>query len=150
MRVRKGGGRFSYVKVNVDPLSDAALRESRYPITEAGIATVLARLVERIEDDMAADPLARNTQVQFFENAKVGGRRCSAIHVRHAQSEPGLVFHLAKVYVDDELHVPIRIEGYDWPEADEKPPVLLEEYTFMHLRLNGGLSEADFNAALLD
>lgn len=144
LRARKGGGRFSYVQVNVDPTSDAALRESLHPITEIGISSLIRRLVERIEDDMIADPTGKNTQVQFFQNAKVSGRECTHIRVRHPVAQPGLTFFLADVYVDDQLHVPIRIEGYDWPESDSSKPALLEEYTFTDLRLNVGLTDADF------
>lgn len=147
MRVRKGGGRFSYIKVSVDPMSDAAMGESRYPITEIGIASVIERLIVRIEDDMAADPEAKDTQVRFFKGAKVNGRFCTHICVEHPRALPGLDFFRANVYVDDQLHVPIRIEGYDWPETTDEPPPLLEEYTFTKLRLNVGLSDAEFSPA---
>jgi hypothetical protein len=105
---------------------------------------VVRRLVERIEDDIEADPDGNNTEVQFFRNSRVGGRECTQVRVRHPVSQPGLVYHLANVYVDNQLHVPIRIDGYDWPDGDGEQPELLEEYTFMKLRLNVGLTDADF------
>jgi hypothetical protein len=144
LRARKGGSRFSYVQVNVEPTSDAALRESLHPITDIGISSVLRRLVERIEDDIAADPNGENTEVKFFRDAKVGGRQCTHVRVRHPQRQSGLGFFLANVFVDDQLHVPIRIDGYDWPDSPSEEPDLLEEYTFTKLRLNVGLSDADF------
>ncbi len=144
IRVRKGGGRFSYVQVNVDPTSSAALRESLYPITDVGISSVLRRLVERIEDDMVADPTGMNTRVQFYQHARVSGRECTHVRVLHPKRLPGFVFYLANVYVDNELHVPIRIEGHDWPASGSEAPELLEEYTFTKLRLNVGLTDADF------
>ena len=75
------------------------------------------------------------------------------MHAR-AGGSPGarahLTFHIAEVYVDDELHVPIRVEGYDWPESGSSDPVLLEEYSFTRLRLNVGLKDSDFSPALVE
>jgi hypothetical protein len=144
IRARKGIGRFASIEVNVDPSSDTAQRESLYPITDIGISSVVRRLVERIEDDMEADPEGANTEVTFFRNSRVSGRECTHVRVRHPVPQPGLVYHLANVYVDNQLHVPIRIDGYDWPDADGEQPDVLEEYTFTKLRLNVGLTDADF------
>ncbi len=58
-------------------------------------------------------------------------------------------FHLARIYVDDKLQVPVRYEAYDWPETEGGSPLLMEEYTFLDLKLNVGLSQADFRRANL-
>ncbi len=59
-------------------------------------------------------------------------------------------FHKASLYVDDKLHVPIRLVVYDWPASDGKKPSLMEEYTYVNLKLNVGLSDADFSESKLD
>jgi hypothetical protein len=150
MLVRNGGKRFSYVTVRLAPGSDAALRESRYPITELSLETVARRMIDKARDDIRYDPSCRNTQVQFFRDAHVDGRKCTRIHVLHPIRDPNFSFHIANVYIDDLLHVPIRVEGYDWPEAGTSDPTLLEEYTFTHLRLNLGLKDTDFAASLIE
>jgi hypothetical protein len=106
------------------------------------------RIIDKVEADMRADPTGENTQVTFFLGAKVNGRVCTHFHVTHPQRAEGLSFYMASVYVDDDLQVPIRIEGYDWPE-DSGDPVLLEEYTFTHLQLNVGLTDASFATSLV-
>jgi hypothetical protein len=150
MLVRNGGKRFSYVTVRLTPTSEAALRESRYPITEMSLEKVAHRMIDKVEEDMRYDPAGANTAVTFFRNAKVEGRPCTRIQVVHPQRGEGLSFHLANVYVDDELHVPVRVEGYDWPAAGATEPPLLEEYSFTRLRLNVGLGNADFAPSLIE
>ena len=58
-------------------------------------------------------------------------------------------FSSADVYVDDELHVPIRLEAYAWPLRPNGPAQLLFEYTYEDLQINVGLTSADFQPSLL-
>jgi Protein of unknown function (DUF1571) len=145
MLVRKGGPRFGHVVVNIAPTSDAALRESRYPITELGLSNVVRRLLEQAKLDMIADPEAKNTEVVFYRNAKIDSRTCTHIRVTHSKEDDVFTFHQANIYVDDELNVPLRVETYLWPKKEGEPPVLLEEYTYMKLKLNVGLTDDDFS-----
>lgn len=147
--VRNGGQRFNYVTVRIAPDSDAVKREANYPITELGLSNVVSRLIEQVQDDIEADPEAKNTEVSFFSGAKIDDRPCTHIRVTHDKESPALDFHLANVYVDDELKVPIRVEGYGWPKNDGDKPPLLEEYTYTRLKLNVGLTDADFDLKLI-
>lgn len=149
MVVRNGGRRFRFVTVRISPDSDAAKRESRYPITELGLSNVVTRLVEQARDDIVADPAGKNTTVNFFRGAKIDNRSCTHIRVTHPEQSDAFDFHIANVYVDDELRVPIRVEGYGWPKTPDDEPLLLEEYTYMRLKLNVGLGDEDFSLDLL-
>ncbi len=44
-----------------------------------------------------------------------------------------------------ELNVPIRYESYDWPTEKGGEPILVEEYTYLNLKLNNGLTDLDFD-----
>ena len=77
------------------------------------------------------------------------GQICTRIRVIHPKPDENLSFHIANVYVDDELRVPIRVEGYGWPNDEDEAPPLLEEYTFTRLWLNVGLTDADFQPSLV-
>ncbi len=150
MLVRNGGKRFSYVTVKVAPDSEAAMRESRYPVTELSLETVARRMIEKAEDDIRYDPTNSNTVVVFYKDASVDGRKCTRIQVTHPKPGEHFSYHIANVFVDDDLNVPIRVEGYDWPAAGSDEPVLLEEYTFTKLRLNIGLTDQDFLPSLVE
>ncbi len=148
--VRKGGRRMDYVKLTISPYSEAARRQGRYPIMEMGLDRMLQRLIERAESDMVVDPDGSNTRVTMYRNATVAQRVCTRLKIEHPTRRPGLNFHLANLYVDDALEVPIRVEGYGWPATEDAEPPLLEEYTYMKLQLNPGLTDADFDPRVLD
>ncbi|MCA9119691.1 MAG: DUF1571 domain-containing protein [Planctomycetaceae bacterium] len=149
MLVRNGGIRFAHVIVNIAPTSDAALRETRYPITELGLSNVVSRLIDQARHDIIADPDAENTEVVFYRDAEIDGRVCTHIRVTHPVEDHIFTFHQANVYVDDELNVPLRVETYAWPKKAGDPAVLLEEYTYMKLKLNVGLTDKDFSEELI-
>ncbi len=145
MLVRKGGPRFGHVVVSIELTSDAAMRESRYPITELGLGNVVSRLVEQAKHDILIDPEATNTEVTFYRNAEIDGRVCTHIQVTHPKQHEAFEFYQANIYVDDKLHVPIRVEAFTWPESEGGEPLLLEEYTYMRLKINTGLTDRDFS-----
>ena len=149
MLVRKGGLHFGHVIVNIAPTSDAALRNNHYPITELGLSNVVSRLMEQAKHDIVADPAAENTEVVFYRNAKIDGRSCTHIRVTHPKEDHTFAFHQANIYVDDKLHVPLRVESYTWPKRPGEPPVLMEEYTYMRLKINVGLTDRDFSEELV-
>jgi hypothetical protein len=150
MRVRKGGGRFNYLKLNLSPFSETAVQQSHYPITEVGMVRVAGRLVRQIADDIRTDPFGVNTQVAVFKGAHVSGRPCTRIEVVHPAAWPGFIYHKANLFVDDTLHVPIRIEAYDWPDEETGEAELIEEYTYLKLRMNVGLDDEDFAPEVLN
>ena len=55
------------------------------------------------------------------------------------------MFHLARIYVDQQYNLPIRYEAYDWPKEPGAEPQLIEEYTYLDLKLNNGFTDADFD-----
>ena len=140
--VRMGGvGLFKNVELRVDPLGDAARRESRYPITDIGFDRIMQRLIDLAHKDLRADPQARNTTVTYFENAKLKDRSCTHIQVMHPVKSDEFEFYKASLYVDDELNVPVRLVVFDWPAAKDSRPRLVEEYNYMNLKLNVPLEE---------
>ena len=59
-------------------------------------------------------------------------------------------FHLADLFIDNELQIPVRYVSYGWPaRAGEEPPIN-EEYNYIDTQLNVGLTGADFSEDLLE
>jgi len=127
--------------VRLNPNGFLAMRGQRYPITEVGIRTLTVRLVEVAQNDLQFG----ECEVKFFQGTKVNGRVCTCIQVMHPTRRKQFRFHLARVFIDDELQVPIRYEAYQWPTKPGGKPLLDEEYTYMNLKINQGLTDADFN-----
>jgi len=127
--------------VSLKPNSMIAMQGNRYAITEIGVENLAKRLVEVAEHDKQFG----ECDVQFFPNAKVNGRVCTCVQVVHPVPRRNFRFHLARVFIDDELLVPIRYEAYDWPHEEGGQPVLMEEYTYMNIKINNGFTDADFD-----
>ena len=128
------------IRVNLDPEGSMAMKGNRYPIMEAGLENLVVKLIEKAERDRAAGAC----DVAFFKS-KVAGRACTMIQVTHPKKEAPYDFHIAKVFIDDELQIPTRYAAYSWPRRPGGDPVLEEEYTYLDVKLNVGLDESDFN-----
>lgn len=135
------GGMFNILRVNLNPTGTMAMKGNRYPITDAGIENLVEKLIERGQRDRACG----DCDVEFFENAKVVGRSCTMIQVKHDENKAPYDFHIGRIYIDDEFQVPIRYEAYTWPQPGEEELPLLESYTYAKLKINVGLTDEDFN-----
>jgi hypothetical protein len=69
------------------------------------------------------------------------------IETTHPERGGDFLFHKVRVYIDNELGLPIRFEAYDWPKHPGAEPELAEEYTYTNLKLNVGLKDMDFDVA---
>jgi Protein of unknown function (DUF1571) len=127
--------------VSIPPTGPIAMFGQRYPITELGLANLVQRLIEVGEHDEQLGECS----VWQHDDAKVGDRPCISFTVLHPTKRAGLLFHIARIFVDKELMVPLHYEAYDWPEKPGEPPPLLEQYTYARLRMNPGLTDDDFD-----
>ena len=129
------------VTVSLRPEGMIAMNCRRYPLTEIGLVNLVRRLVEVGEQDVHYG----ECEVTYFTTVKVNNRPCTVIQVVHPIPRDVFRFHLARVFVDDELKVPIRYESYDWPREPGGSPRLIEEYTYLDLKLNNGFTDEDFS-----
>ena len=67
------------------------------------------------------------------------------IEVVHDERRTPFEFHKAQVFIDDELNIPVRYVAYDWPSTPGGKPILMEEYTYVDVVLNVGLTDRDFD-----
>ena len=140
----EGGTAGKYLPtVWINPTGVIAMRNQRYPITDLGIENLVLKLIERGELDKAAG--RRDCEVTFHENAKINGRKCTLLQVKNAEATENLDFHMAQIFIDDELNVPIRHVAYDFPPKAGDPLPVIEEYTYLNLKINVGLTDKDFD-----
>lgn len=135
------GGRFGVITANLNPNGIFAMRNQRYPITEIGFEVLAKRLIESGNRDRKHG----ECEVKFYKNAKINGRGCTAIVVTHPVRRKHFEFHIAQIFIDNEMHVPIRYASYTWPTKKGGRPVLEEEYTYVKVQLNVGLTDFDFD-----
>jgi len=140
MVVRRGGTRFEYLTLDLDPAGDAALQYSRYPASESGMIDMVRKLV----DVGTADMQYGECDVQIFNNVKVDNRPCKCVQVVHPRRRSVFLFHIVRIFIAKDVPIPVRYEAYDWPISDSQESPLIEEYTFQDIRLNVGFSDAEF------
>lgn len=140
--VHNGGGSFSYVTTELRPESNLAMHGNRYPITEFGFENLLKRLIEVAQEDILREA---ECKVTFYENSKINQRPCTGVLVVHPERDAASRFHMARVFLDKELKIPLLFESYDWPAETGGKPQLLEQYSYSDVRLNVGLTDADFD-----
>ena len=127
--------------VSIPPNGMLAMRGQRYPITELGVLNMVRRLIEVAE----ADSKYGECEVKYYRGAKVNGRVCTLIEVIHPVPRRNFLYYRALIFVDDELNIPIRFASYDWPRKTGEQPELIEEYTYLNLKLDCGFTDADFD-----
>ncbi len=127
--------------MSLDPTGMMAMKGQRYPITDMGIENLVLKLIEKGERDRHQDECT----VEFRRGAKVGGRQCTMLTVTHPHPRPHFDFHVAEIFIDDELQVPVRYAAYSWPKVVGGERELLEEYTYQKIQINVGLTDLDFD-----
>ncbi|MGB7344624.1 MAG: DUF1571 domain-containing protein [Pirellulaceae bacterium] len=131
------------INVSLDPNGYLAMRGQRHPITDIGMEHLAVELIKTVQRDRNH----QECQVQFYENAKIGDSVCTMLEVTHPVKRPHFDFYRARMYFDNTLKMPVRYESWSWPTTPGGEPVLEEEYTYVRVAVNVGLSERDFDVS---
>ncbi len=132
--------------LHLDPTCGRAMEDCRHPISEAGIGPLLKTLETRWSSEL--DP--SESVVIFRDDQTVKSRRCTMIETTHPDQRPEFLFYRVRLFIDDEIGLPIHFEAYDWPTSSHAPAEMVEEYSYSDLKLNVGLSDLDFDVSNKD
>ena len=124
--------------------SPRAMERTHYPISEIGMLNLAERLIQDGVKHMELDT-RRECKVRVVDGAKIEGRPCRFIEVTFPVEREGIKFHKAQIFVDQELQMPVRYAAYNWPKQAGGDLPLLEEFTYVNVKLNVGLTEKDFD-----
>lgn len=128
-------------KVFLDPNGSMAMDGQRHPITKAGLLNLTTELVQIAKHDMQFDECT----VRNYPDVKIDGRPTTMIEAVHPIPRSDFKFHVARIYIDNELKIPTMFEAYSWPRQQGGEPVLEEKYIYTKLQLNTGLKPEDFS-----
>lgn len=138
----EGGFKGNYLPtVHLKPTSGLAMRGQRYPMTEVGVENLIVKLIERGETASKYEDVTCEIRL----NARIKDRVCTVFDVMQPTKRRDAEFYQAQVFIDDALKVPIRYVAYDWPTRVGAPLQVLEEYNYMNLKTNVGLTDKDFD-----
>jgi hypothetical protein len=140
MRVKPPGLLGAIGFLSLSPDDEHARKTSKHSITDAGIGWV----IERCATGWEVERKLKRTKVSIgtFQYAN---RRCTRAELIHSDSAGGkLLYQRNVIYFDQQTHLPIRVENYDWPQKPGGPAEVAEVYSYVNLRLNVDLPDEVF------
>lgn len=146
MRARGHGWRATVAGVlTLDPTKGMAMDGNRHPITMAGVKNLTDELITIATNDMKYG----ECEVKTFPDATLGkgadARPAVMMEITHPVPRREFKFHVARIYLDKELKIPVRFEAYDWKKDAEGKPELIEFYMYTDVKLNNGFTTAHFS-----
>ena len=122
------------------PTSEQVLRETKYPITNAGMVNLLDAVTTIWRNELNYG----ESKLAYYPQAKIDGSPCKMYEVTHPVAREHFKFHKTRMYIDIKTGLPVRLEQYAFPEGDAEPQ-LVEEYTFSNVQTNVGMTDNDFS-----
>jgi outer membrane lipoprotein-sorting protein len=124
------------VTLSLDPESPRARKGSRHAITEVGIGKLLDLITENASRGMRRGELTIEDRGQHITFDRPSQRYILHFPGDHAK---GYYCMTAILDVDREHRLPVYAEIFDWRGQ------LIERYGYLDVRLNPGLTDADFD-----
>ncbi len=125
----------------LSPTDPMALRESRYPITEAGIAKAVRQLLT----EWNRETKYGETDVKYYRDAKLGNMKCRVIESSHPQPRKQFTYHKVQLWINDADGLPVRIRKYGFPARAGQQAPIIEDYTFTDVNTSVRLTDSDFD-----
>lgn len=139
-----GASRMLLPRIVVPPDHPAALASSRHPITDAGLAHLINKLIKFRKIDLADENA--ETILDWGSDFK-GRRRPRSLH-RHPAPDGVHLYAEVEIFYDPETYTPYQITNYGWRDAkDDGPLPLVEMYRYDDLAFDASLSDIDFDPA---
>jgi Protein of unknown function (DUF1571) len=131
-------------RLAVAPTSPLALAENRHPITDAGLFTLVLKLIHFREID-----LDDTEAVTILDRAQgLDGRSYYRSLHTHPHKDSNRPFARVEVLYDPDTMLPIEISSFDWPKPGQTGDLLMaEQYAYENLTLGTSLTDLDFDPA---
>ncbi len=123
------------------PTESIAMNENRYPITKAGIANTLQIMIRQWQEEAKYG----ETEVKYFKDAKLDNMTCNIIESSHPQPRKQFNNHKVRLWIDNATGIPVRMQKFGFPRRPNEQPPLLEDYSFLNLKTDVRLTDADFD-----
>lgn len=150
MIVHAGGWKARLIPaLKLDPTGSLAMRESRHPVTEAGLKELAETVLEHRQLARAHNIALRS---RLIEGQQFDGRGCYCFVVEFPSQAVSEVYRKSIVLIDKEYRLPVCIKNYTWPDADAPndpaaldDATLIEFYSYSDVRFDRRLADIDFD-----
>ena len=123
------------------PDSSQVMAENRYPVTKAGLAKMVEAVIEQWEEETKYG----ETEVKYFEDAKVGDSKCRVIESTHPQPRKQFRFHMTRLWIEEKTGLAVRVQQFGFPKKKDAKPPVIEDYTFSSIKPEVRLTDRDFD-----
>lgn len=122
--------------LNLDPQGAIAMGGSRHPITDSGLEKFLRLLGRNLRKGIPSGEIMYR---ELGEEIVYGSKSWKIEYLFPRERTKGYYCYRAVINIDTESKLPIKASIYDWDG------LLIEDYEYENLKLNAGLTDADFN-----
>ncbi|MEM7453532.1 MAG: DUF1571 domain-containing protein [Planctomycetota bacterium] len=136
-----GTGLLNVKRMYLDPEGTLPMMGNRHPIFKLGLKNMIKELIATGEHDLEYEEI----EVSIERGVEIDGQPCTMLRVEHPVERDHFEFHIANIYIDDALIMPVAFESYLWPAKLGGKPQLLERYYYTEIETNIGLADDDFD-----
>jgi hypothetical protein len=130
--------------IKLEPTSERAMSESRYPITEAGLLGMVKQIVLCRQADMKN---GQGVTCVRLPNREWDERECYCFQYHYDSAEFNQTYRKSIMLIDTRYHIPLQLTNYTWAsEADGLTAEQLDEQTLIE---NYSFSRIDFGRELV-
>ncbi len=129
------GGMLRFLRLSLDPASPLVTRNSHHSVRKAGLRNTIKLIMEQYRKGQK-----RNEVTLTFRGFEtLAGRPTYRLEfVCTAPQSAGYYARRGEIWIDQENHLPIRLDVYDWNDQ------LYASYEYRNLHLNPGLPPEAF------
>ena len=148
MLVHAGGWKARLPALLMSPDSTLALKESRHPVTKAGLLALANTILEYNREDLKTKNYSSCVQL---EDQMFGDRPCVNFLLEYRDRTCSREYRKSSTLIDKEWGVPVYIKNFGWPsdestasgeELDEA--TLIEQYSYSDVKFRSSLASLDF------
>jgi len=127
--------------LSLSPEDTRVMAENRYPITKAGLLNMIETVIGQWQEESKYG----ETDVKYFEDAKVGDYTCRVIESSHPQPRKQFPFHLTRIWIEEKSGLAVRVQQFGFPKNKDAKPSIMEDYAFTSIKPEVRLTDRDFD-----
>ena len=145
-----GGWKSRLPAFSLDPECSLAMRDSRYPVTSAGLGGLVDIMCSVHEHDLKAGNVL---SCEHRKDTEFDGRPVHTFITTYRDQKSSPTYRKSITLIDQEWNVPVSTHNFTWPDEDQKSlsgkqldeATLIESYQFRDINFGTQLTEADFS-----
>ena len=144
-----GGWKSRIPAISLHPEGSLAMRDTRYPVTEAGLLGLITVMIGIHQDDLSKSNFL---SCEIDKHHQFDGRPCYLFTTKYKSAMESPIYRKSITLIDREWSVPVKSRQFEWPrngavfaDGELDGGTLLESYAFTDVKLRCNLKDLDFD-----